>query len=254
MANGITEHLKASTVAVDEHNNDADPNLATNEALFVPKRPLTLAEARASLLALITAYITAGGHITPDQWGAYHEYIALVIKYDKRAASKKIEGEDHHVVPEHHNKDKKWSLKGFKVRVTKKEHIVPLAMHADVLIHEATNAFFGSEKSERYSNYYQLERDTLKHGHSTPEMAGRFAAQIKAKTLLLTHFSPRYRGDDEYIHMKRMWTIEDMARNAANGTLEGVNEVVAAWDQLCLPVALQEAAAGAAGVSGSQMN
>jgi ribonuclease Z len=134
------------------------------------------------------------------------------------------------------------------------EHIVPLAMHADVLIHEATNAFFGSEKSERYSNYYQLERDTLKHGHSTPEMAGRFAAQIKAKTLLLTHFSPRYRGDDEYIHMKRMWTIEDMARNAANGTLEGVNEVVAAWDQLCLPVALQEAAAGAAGVSGSQMN
>jgi hypothetical protein len=123
VGNGITEQVKRSTVAVDEHNNDADPNLATNDALFVPKRPLTLAEARASLLAMITAYITAGGHITPDQWGAHDEYIALVIKYDKRAASKKIEGEGHHVVPEHHIEDKKWSLKGFKVRVTKKEHI-----------------------------------------------------------------------------------------------------------------------------------
>lgn len=123
------------------------------------------------------------------------------------------------------------------------EHIAPLAKDCDVLIHEATNAFFrgtGEGRNERHSNYYQLERDTLKHGHSTPEMAGSFAASVNAKTLLLTHFSPRYRGDDDYVHMRKMWQIEDMARNAAGGKLEGVNEVVAAWDQLCLPVALKE--------------
>ncbi len=123
------------------------------------------------------------------------------------------------------------------------EHIAPLAKDCDVLIHEATNAFFraGSDgRNERHSNYYQLERDTLKHGHSTPEMAGSFAASINAKTLLLTHFSPRYRGDDDYVHMKKMWQIEDMARKAANSKLDGPNDVVAAWDQLCLPVALQD--------------
>ena len=120
------------------------------------------------------------------------------------------------------------------------EHIAPLAQNADVLIHEATNAYFRSGQcaTDRYSNYYQLERDTLKHGHSTPEMAGRFASKINAKMLLLTHFSPRYRGDDELVHMKNMWAIEDMARAAACGTLNGCNDVVAAWDQLSLPLSL----------------
>ena len=116
------------------------------------------------------------------------------------------------------------------------EHIADLAQNADILIHEATNAYFrnGQSAADRYSNYYQLERDTLKHGHSTPEMAGRFAAEVKAKSLLLTHFSPRYRGDDDLVHMRNMWLIEDMARGAAQGTLEGRNDVVAAWDQLSL--------------------
>ena len=121
------------------------------------------------------------------------------------------------------------------------EHIADLAQNADILIHEATNAYFrnGQSAADRYSNYYQLERDTLKHGHSTPEMAGRFAAEVKAKSLLLTHFSPRYRGDDDLVHMRNMWLIEDMARGAAQGTLEGRNDVVAAWDQLSLPVSLR---------------
>lgn len=120
------------------------------------------------------------------------------------------------------------------------EHIAALAQNADILIHEATNAYFrnGQSATDRYSNYYQLERDTLKHGHSTPEMAGRFAAQINAKMLLLTHFSPRYRGDEDLVHMRNMWAIEDMARGAAGGVLEGRNDVVAAWDQLSLPVRL----------------
>jgi ribonuclease BN (tRNA processing enzyme) len=42
----------------------------------------------------------------------------------------------------------------------------------------------------------QLKRDTLNHGHSTPEVAGEFAKRIKARRLVLNHFSPRYKGDN----------------------------------------------------------
>ena len=37
----------------------------------------------------------------------------------------------------------------------------------------------------------KVERDTYQHGHSTPEMAGRFAAKVRAERLVLTHFSAR---------------------------------------------------------------
>ncbi|EKX41329.1 hypothetical protein GUITHDRAFT_74798 [Guillardia theta CCMP2712] len=59
-----------------------------------------------------------------------------------------------------------------------------LAEDADVLVHEATNAWIPG-----------VERDTMAHGHSTPQMAGRFARASRAKRLILTHFSPRYRFD-----------------------------------------------------------
>ena len=86
------------------------------------------------------------------------------------------------------------------------KHIAPMAQDADIIVHEATNAYFKSLDSSRYRDYNALERDTLRHGHSTPQMAGRFAAQINAKRLILTHFSPRYRGDEELQYMKGMYS------------------------------------------------
>jgi len=52
--------------------------------------------------------------------------------------------------------------------------IAPLAMDADVLLHEATNAYLcdPSHDSTRHINYSSLERETFMHGHSTPQMAG----------------------------------------------------------------------------------
>jgi len=58
-------------------------------------------------------------------------------------------------------------------------HIEPVAVGADVVVHEAT---------------YQsgLEFKSAIAGHSTAAMAGDFARRVGAKTLVLTHFSPRY--------------------------------------------------------------
>jgi ribonuclease Z len=114
--------------------------------------------------------------------------------------------------------------------------IQDIAMNANLLIHEATNAFFraGSFWSSRLSSYASVEMESIQHGHSTPQMAGSFAAKINAKQLVLTHFSPRFAGDSSDISMRAMWSIEDMARQRCN--LRKPNEVVAAWDFLALTI------------------
>eukprot|EP00742_Colponemidia_sp_Colp-10_P006042 GILJ01006466.1.p1 GENE.GILJ01006466.1~~GILJ01006466.1.p1 ORF type:complete len:391 (-),score=45.87 GILJ01006466.1:72-1244(-) len=69
--------------------------------------------------------------------------------------------------------------------------IVPFAMQADVVVHEATNACLADDtKTEE-----EVDTSTRDHGHSTPQMAGRFANQVAAHMLILTHFSQRYKGD-----------------------------------------------------------
>lgn len=108
------------------------------------------------------------------------------------------------------------------------EHIEALAQGADVLIHEATNAHLPDiDARARTMTYSRLERDTFVHGHSTPQMAGKFANRIKAKRLVLTHFSPRYRGEPDELSMRIMWKIEDQARISAGGALEGRNDILA---------------------------
>ncbi|KAK6331180.1 hypothetical protein TWF696_003247 [Orbilia brochopaga] len=103
--------------------------------------------------------------------------------------------------------------------------IVGLADGSDVLVHEATNAFFGDRLSKLNKDYREgetyedVKKKTIEHGHSTPEMAAEVARKInlgasggvvgkiatdeaaKAKEkeiykpkgiLLLNHFSARY--------------------------------------------------------------
>ena len=59
--------------------------------------------------------------------------------------------------------------------------VAPLARGADSLVHEST---FNSKKVN----------EALFKGHSTATMAGTFAAKVKARALILTHFSNRYGG------------------------------------------------------------
>ena len=119
------------------------------------------------------------------------------------------------------------------------EFIAPLSRNADIVVHEATNAFFRDNNMDRKVNtLQQLERDTYQHGHSTPQMAGRFAKAVNARKLVLTHFSPRYRGDESDYSMKIMWQIEAMARSTFG--LRGRNDVIAAWDQMAIPVRHRE--------------
>jgi ribonuclease Z len=114
--------------------------------------------------------------------------------------------------------------------------MIPIAMDADVLVHEATNAHLPvSGVNNRHDNYYSLERESVNRGHSTPQMAGKFAKKIRAKRLVLTHFSARYLGTDDDSAMKIMWKIEDQARTAA-GELSGDNDVIAAWDTMQLGI------------------
>ena len=63
---------------------------------------------------------------------------------------------------------------------------------ADIVIHEATNAYIPGVDS---TSEQQVQKDTVSHGHSTPQMAGKFARRCNAKQLILTHFSPRCVGD-----------------------------------------------------------
>jgi ribonuclease Z len=56
---------------------------------------------------------------------------------------------------------------------------VALARNADLLIHEATH----------HSAQHDL---AIRAAHSTAAMAARVAQKAGVKTLLLTHFSPRY--------------------------------------------------------------
>lgn len=59
--------------------------------------------------------------------------------------------------------------------------IASMATGADVLVHEST--FNGAKRGE-----------AIFKGHSTATMAGTFAADVKARSLILTHFSNRYAG------------------------------------------------------------
>jgi ribonuclease Z len=96
--------------------------------------------------------------------------------------------------------------------------IAGLAMHADILIHEATNAHLpGIDPETKPEDTYSIVEERSKsRGHSTPQMAALFAARVNARKLVLNHFSPRYAGD--YDHA----TQHGDERPAAKETMEAI--------------------------------
>ena len=106
-----------------------------------------------------------------------------------------------------------------------------LSMDADVLVHEATNSYLAG--IDKDTDLAGVTRDAVIHGHSTPYIAGDFAKKIRAKKLLLNHFSARYKGDQSIDSLSIMYRIEGQAQKAS-----GLNEtqVAATWDMMIVPV------------------
>ena len=110
-----------------------------------------------------------------------------------------------------------------------------IARGADLVVHEATNTFLvGIDKD---TNKDVVRNDAIIHGHSTPEMAGKFARKVGAKRLVLNHFSPRYKGDQSIDSLSIMTRIELQALKASSLPKESV---AAAWDLMILPIPQSE--------------
>jgi ribonuclease BN (tRNA processing enzyme) len=95
-------------------------------------------------------------------------------------------------------------------------------MGADLLVHEATNAITEEDRAptdpaQVASLYAKIRAKTVSHGHSTPQMAGAFARAAAAKTLVITHFSARYRGGSKPHHVEKMLVLAEQARRMLDG-------------------------------------
>lgn len=95
--------------------------------------------------------------------------------------------------------------------------IADLALDCDILVHEATNAHLPDVDSNTKSTdtHESVEERTKSRGHSTPQMAGKFATRVKARKLVLNHFSARYAGDEDVNEESRniMGAIKSLAES-----------------------------------------
>ncbi|KAL2631563.1 hypothetical protein R1flu_016249 [Riccia fluitans] len=100
------------------------------------------------------------------------------------------------------------------------------AMEADVLVHEAT----------------VLEQDAaevLQRGHSTARMAGAFARDIKADSLVLTHFSRKLDGA---VFVDERSTVRETMGDLVSSAQEAFEKdnVIAAEDMMAITVQLED--------------
>jgi len=105
-----------------------------------------------------------------------------------------------------------------------------ISLDCDMLIHEATNAKT-SEDGEK--TFEEVESMAKEHGHSTPQMAAAFAREVRARHLVLTHFSQRYKGDEEEESLKMMQEIIDLANSELK---DSATKVTTARDLMLLSI------------------
>ncbi len=88
--------------------------------------------------------------------------------------------------------------------------------------------------------YEKFEKQSILKGHSTPEMAGHFAATVGAKQLILTHFSARFEKSTESDDI--MNQICRMAASAAKrrAQLKTELQVSAAYDYLKIDLPVKD--------------
>ncbi|QRV76980.1 beta-lactamase superfamily protein [Ceratobasidium sp. AG-Ba] len=125
--------------------------------------------------------------------------------------------------------------------------IKDMAMDASLLVHEATNAYIPlsiDPKSPKTDTEANVKERALKRGHSTPTMAGEFASAIRARRLVLNHFSSRFSapgGLSSTSHEKlapsapldaRAEVMKEIERQASQAW--GGGQAIAAYDLMCL--------------------
>lgn len=108
-----------------------------------------------------------------------------------------------------------------------------LAKEADLIVHEATNAHLPGidNRVKTEDSYESVEERTKSRGHSTPQMAGRFAKRIGARNLFLNHFSSRYSGGNDELSRAIMEAIRQLAIAGF-----GSEEVVCAKDLMSVEI------------------
>jgi ribonuclease Z len=117
--------------------------------------------------------------------------------------------------------------------------IIPIAMDADLLIHEATNAYLpGVDPNTKPSDTYEIVEERAKsRGHSTPQMAGAFATEIRARKLVLNHFSARYAGNDDVDEQAAQ--VMGAIRNLAEKNYAG-GDTICARDLMVVDITLRK--------------
>ncbi|KAJ1022452.1 hypothetical protein NDA16_003441 [Ustilago loliicola] len=76
-----------------------------------------------------------------------------------------------------------------------------LAYGSDVLVHESTNIALPPHlnKNGKADSLEEIAAKAKLRGHSVPQVAGRFAALVNAKRLILNHFSTKYPSPPHYL-------------------------------------------------------
>ena len=105
--------------------------------------------------------------------------------------------------------------------------ILSLTETPTLLVHEATNALtrldtMHLKEGAPLPTLEEVEERTKEHGHSTPQMAAAFAKKLNCKKLILTHFSARYRGDEEVEALEVMEEIRKLAVDVFDGRDEDI--------------------------------
>jgi ribonuclease Z len=99
--------------------------------------------------------------------------------------------------------------------------IADIAQDCDVLVHEATNAYLPhvDPNTNALDTETSVELRAVSHGHSTPQMAGKFAKRVNARLLVLNHFSARYAApkDEEPLDRNKEEESESVSNRKTKG-------------------------------------
>jgi ribonuclease Z len=100
--------------------------------------------------------------------------------------------------------------------------MAPVCQDADLLVHESTLPEEWVSRARKW-------------GHSTPSMAASFAKMINARSLFLTHFSPRF-PIDEMDQQRRQWPTPEQLAEKARSIYAGPVYAARDFMQVDLPI------------------